>query len=543
MSSSTRNERLERLNVKRVRDKKNLDNPRPIKRSSSDTLQTRKYDYFKTLSPPPSIQRKTSRSFSNLFHRFKNPGRSSSCSKNQDLRLLTPSTVVSTPDSLFSCDNGDDYSTPTSPLASKQFTFYYSDSASSSSSSVNEEFSKLTLKNCVTTDPVKRSLSSRIFEIPEILNLILSCLDDSESRIPREKIKNRRKPLSLRHAKLVHGEKGDRIWRDSQEMGFFEPTVKESNLYNCLFVNKLWYQSTLEILETRFYFADERKLRSLCERPVIKKTNSQTNTLVLHKLFYTEQYVVDHLAQQISGCLEWLEFYVCPRIIPSPTFFEGNKIQKLCIPGSAVVDDSFLKSVSKNLPNLKVLDIRACELVTDAGVYYIAHSCLNLETLNVGRHSRGELITDASIGPVVRNTKITTLGVAGCNITDRSLWQLCLNRGSQVKRLSLNNCRMLTDNSLCKILHHDYFPNLTVLEIRNCLSLSNLRPVVLFKKRQIKKGIPVLVEGCEVIDHRLREQELQIDLEVSRKIISDISGWINESADDDNDFQQLLRSR
>lgn len=53
--------------------------------------------------------------------------------------------------------------------------------------------------------------------------------------------------------------------------------------------------------------------------------------------------------------------------------------------------------------------------------------------------------------------------------------------GDNVERLSLNNCKLLTDYSIPYLLGFKYFPKLSVLEIRFLDNLKDVRLIVKFK--------------------------------------------------------------
>lgn len=111
--------------------------------------------------------------------------------------------------------------------------------------------------------------------------------------------------------------------------------------------------------------------------------------------------------------LKWLEFYVCPRITPPLSWFDNlHKLEKLIIPGNKNIDDNFLLRLSQSIPNLKHLDLRACDNVSDSGVVCIALNCPKLKTFNIGRHRRGNLITSVSLVALGKYTQVETVGFA-----------------------------------------------------------------------------------------------------------------------------------
>ncbi|QPG74312.1 hypothetical protein FOA43_001639 [Brettanomyces nanus] len=393
--------------------------------------------------------------------------------------------------------------------------------------------------------------ASQVFAVPEILEIILKYVGyDDETRIPREQVVSRRPPLSYRHAVLVHGpEKGTKVWSRSISNSSISSTInphhsytrastKSSNMYNCMLVNRLWFAVTRDILYENVFFESDDQMAKFnptsCE--------IKCKTMVLHKLRTTKQSQVDYIAEHVNPInLKWIEFYICPRLAP-PTSICTSALVKLSIPGCRSINDDDLVSIIKKTPNLKTLDLRACEMITDASLYQVAQYCKSLETLNVGRHMKGDLVSDYSICPIVRNCPIKTIGLAGCGISNRTIWELALLRGDSLERLSINHCARLDDMGLCQTLRRDMFKKLSVLEIRG-LNLSDFRSIVEFKKRQFKRNITALVESCEHLEGRIRETELQMDLEISNRIFSDIVDWLNEDEDEDDKNYAIFRKR
>ena len=102
-----------------------------------------------------------------------------------------------------------------------------------------------------------------------------------------------------------------------------------------------------------------------------------------------------------------------------------------------------------------------------------------------------------------------TLGLAGCAIGDRGIWSVATHRGTKVERLSLNNCLNLSNASIPLILQHT--PNLQVLELRGCVKITQVKPIVEFRRKWRSRG--VLIEGCEVFEGRMRHCEDEMERE------------------------------
>lgn len=371
----------------------------------------------------------------------------------------------------------------------------------------------------------------RALATPEILMGIINALDGMTT-VPHEVSQRRRKPLSLRHAQLIWGntDQAVKMWeRTSQEPAIEVAQSQPTGVFACLLVNHLWYEVAVRTLESRVFFQSMQRwteftqtgARSLVRRPKM---------LVLHKLSGAQQVEIDVLSPSVGGQLEWLEFYTCPGLSPPPDLLVGGLLTKIVLPGCTRVCDRTLSHIAAFCPRLEFLDLRACELVTDKGIKLIARYCGELQLLNVGRTRGGENVTYKAIKHLARLTQVTTLGLAGCCIDDRALWELAIHRGTFLQRLSLNNCRLLTDASVPRIL--GYTPKLTVLEIRGCTQITNMRPLALFKRYRERQGQPPLIEGCEIIERRLQAAIQQLRHEISQRILADCQEWVDEADED-----------
>jgi len=115
----------------------------------------------------------------------------------------------------------------------------------------------------------------------------------------------------------------------------------------------------------------------------------------------------------------------------------------------------------------------------------------------------------------IRLTDVDTLGLAGCAVSDRGIWSVATHRGPKIERLSLNNCHNLSNASIPLILQHT--PNLQVLELRGCVKITQVRPIVEFRKKYRARG--VLIEGCEVFEGRMRQCEDEMDREQRQRVM------------------------
>lgn len=533
---------------------------RPLKRNNSP----RNSSIF--LSSPPSTPKKPSRHLlgkrNKILTSFKNAFSSPKSVYQSPVSdgEVSPSTasINSSSNSVPSSESPFSFYSPPSPnvessifdftkkeIVCKNLKFDCEATCYDSDDSMNNQLSGLSLTV---------SESHPIFHIPEIVSKIISYVDCSSS-VPHEASPIRRRPLSYQHALLIYKDerKALKVWRDACESSLQNDGNPQTNnlsktsnsLYNCLLVNKLWYRVTLEVASIKLFFSDERKWSSFVEktkRTKPQRTVSNTSLFIMHKLTKAKQQDLEIVAPSISGGLEWVEMYICPKVLPPPIMLTGSLLKKLVLPGSRMVNDDFLKLVAKNCPKLEILDLRACELVSDQGICLIAQYCPKLINLNLGRHSNGDLITDDSLAVLSRNTKIETLGLAGCSITDRGVWDLAYYCSDSISRLSLNNCVQLTNNSLPRIIRDGYLSKLAVLEIRNILNFTDFKPLINFKKIKEVNGHNILIEGCEILEYRMREEEWRFEMKKSAKILNDILIWANDSNDGDVPYSQIMTS-
>ena len=77
-------------------------------------------------------------------------------------------------------------------------------------------------------------------------------------------------------------------------------------------------------------------------------------------------------------------------------------MRRIVLPGCSQVEDYTLEIIARNCPILEILDLRACEMVTDMGLIAIAEGCQELKYLNVGRVKGGERITCDGVDAIAR---------------------------------------------------------------------------------------------------------------------------------------------
>ncbi|KAI5951810.1 AMN1 [Candida jiufengensis] len=400
----------------------------------------------------------------------------------------------------------------------------------------------------LTQPPSHNKLS--IFDIPEIVHKIVSFVDIQNTQLPNETSVIRRKPTSYKHALLIYGDKAKAQAAISDSNNFVaynndhQPTYQNiqthfnNPLLNCLLINKLFNRITRDIISSKLYFSDEIQLMKYLESSTTtNKVKFQNPTyLNLHKLFHMKNAQFLKLISNIRfNNLSSLELFMCPKLQPPLSLLQqsSNLLKKIIITGSKAIDDEFCYQISLNCHDLNHLDFRGCELITDSGLYFIFKTNKNLVHVNVGRKNKNHLITDQSIHYLITNNpNLDTLGLAGTYISDKSLWEISQNLPN-LKRLSLNNCLNLTNFGISSIFADvKILPNLQVLEL--CLNYQILDLTQLIKFKNYKNfnnfnqsSECFLMELCEELMVRYRDQELQMDKVISNNILQDISFFIN----------------
>lgn len=395
--------------------------------------------------------------------------------------------------------------------------------------------------------------SHKIFQIPEILNRILKNIVQLE-QVENESLEikyTQRLPDSYNHALLIYKDEkiAKKVWneivtkKNSQSIQCQNKNVSgqsigniKGNIFNCLMVNKLWFNTLYPILLNELYFNSSKRFNQFCQQSKFLKLNycntheSGSNYLNITSLKLNRIYDPINLNES-TPCFQHLiklNIHICPSLNISANWFAHmNNLKELSITGSKKIDNNFLIDLSKNCSSIVNLDLRACEKVGDTGIVAIAINCPNLKLINLGRHNNGSNITDISLVALAKFTKVETVGLAGCNITDTGLWEFAKNNGINVRRLSLNNCNKLTDFSIPYLLGFNYLPNLSVLEIKFLEKLNNVKYIAKFKLWRQSLNKPILIETCERITKLINIEEQKIRKHNARVCIREMTNWVN----------------
>uniref|UniRef100_A0A0D9VEV3 F-box/LRR-repeat protein 15-like leucin rich repeat domain-containing protein n=1 Tax=Leersia perrieri TaxID=77586 RepID=A0A0D9VEV3_9ORYZ len=135
-----------------------------------------------------------------------------------------------------------------------------------------------------------------------------------------------------------------------------------------------------------------------------------------------------------------------------------------------------------SLQELELLNLNACQKVSDKGIEAITSLCPNLQALSiywiVG-------LTDLTITHIVKNCKhIVDLNLSGCkNISDKGM-QLVADSYEGLKKLNITRCIKLTDDGLQEVL-------------QKCCSLESLNLYALSRcVRVTDVGVVAIAQGC-----------------------------------------------
>lgn len=397
---------------------------------------------------------------------------------------------------------------------------------------------RILIKNVQSLNIRNKHVCHPIFEVPEILNNIIGFLVASEDSNLEKRYKQR-PPESYKHALLIYKDelKAKEVWSQAnnqkKETPFYNYN-KNGTLFNCLMVNKLWFQVTLPYLLKDLIFQDAFKFNKFIAT-FIDTANPKIEKLLFNRVQPTEAII--NTGSKTIHCLNALvdlKIHICPKfILPANWFSSFTNLQNISITGNKVINDNYLIKVSPFLKNLVSLDLRACENITDVGVVAIALNCKKLNSINLGRHQNGEKITDISLVALGKFTQVETVGFAGSAITDNGMWEFAKWNGDNVKRLSLNNCKQLTDFSIPYLLGFNYFPSLSVLEIRYLDNLKDVKFIVKFKLWKRSQKLPLLIESCERITELMNKEERHLQRYNTRLSLMEMTTWVNETDSDD----------
>ena len=410
-----------------------------------------------------------------------------------------------------------------------------------------------------------------IFEIPEILSNIISQyvnLISEDTQGTKTKFASSLsggRPQSYKHALMLYGDKEvtQDVWQEilgkanlTSNIGRSRSRDINGQLLNCLLVNRLWYILTIPYVLRDLYFRDSFKFKQFLsssreifgERSILKQWippgKYLTNSLTLYKLYSLTTDELEHYATSAIPLenLRALDFHICPNVTPPSSWFPSfQNLEKLALPGNQKISDLFLLEATLYLTKLKYLNLRACENVTDIGVIAVASRCHKLKCIYLGRQRNGRAISDVSLVALGKYTNVETVGLEGSSITDSGLWEFAKTNGENVRRLSLNNCSNLTNAAVSHLFGYNYFPNISVLEIRNLERVTSVRGLVRFMAWRRHLNKPFLMESCERIAELINIEEQRVERKKALIGLREMTAWVNAADDDDEGEEATSR--
>ncbi|KAG0210425.1 Antagonist of MEN (Mitotic Exit Network) [Mortierella sp. GBA30] len=242
---------------------------------------------------------------------------------------------------------------------------------------------------------------------------------------------------------------------------------------------------------------------TLMQRRLHERANA-VKKIVLHKLKLIEDSDILPLTSWFHH-LQIIEFYICEKLTDKIIVAVAEncpQLQQLLIPGCSKITDLGISEIALHCPRMKHLDLRACSNVSDESLILVARNCRDLWHLNVGRVTAAGRVTGKSIVEIAKNTNLNTLGLAGCAMTDDAVIEIARSTRSGLHRISLNSCPMLTSASIRVLMQ--LCPNLAVLEIKQCLLVTDMATLYRFSTRR------VLVELCPELQKRLIDYKVEL---------------------------------
>ncbi|KAF9572036.1 Antagonist of MEN (Mitotic Exit Network) [Mortierella alpina] len=226
--------------------------------------------------------------------------------------------------------------------------------------------------------------------------------------------------------------------------------------------------------------------------------------IVLHKLKLIEDSDILPLTSWFHN-LQIIEFYICEKLTDKIILSVAEncpQLQQLLVPGCSKITDVGISQIALNCPRMRHLDLRACSNISDESLSLVARHCRDLWHLNVGRVTAAGRVTGKSIAEIAKNTNLNTLGLAGCAMTDDAVIEIARSTRSGLHRISLNSCPMLTSASIRALMQ--LCPNLAVLEIKQCLLVTDMATLYRFSTKR------VLVELCPELQKRLIDYKVEL---------------------------------
>lgn len=118
--------------------------------------------------------------------------------------------------------------------------------------------------------------------------------------------------------------------------------------------------------------------------------------------------------------------------------------------------------------NVKILDFRGCQHITDQGLLHFANN--NLSSLEVARFDNCHMLAGRSLSVLTKSPRLRTVSLINCRrLTDEGIIRLATplskTEASPIQTLILNGCRCLSDRSMSAL---SIMSNLSKLDLSQC---------------------------------------------------------------------------
>ncbi|XP_075221351.1 F-box and leucine-rich repeat protein 7 [Lycorma delicatula] len=220
----------------------------------------------------------------------------------------------------------------------------------------------------------------------------------------------------------------------------------------------------------------------------------------------------------ITGCVQISCISVNPG--PSPEPPRRLQLQYLDLTDCAAVDDSGIRVIVRNCPQLVYLYLRRCFKVTDAGIKFVPSFCSTLRELSV---SDCNLVTDFGLYELAKlGATLRYLSVAKCTQVSDAGLKVIAKRCYKLRYLNARGCEAVSDDAITVLARS--CPRLRALDIGKCdVSDAGLRALAEscpnLKKLSLRQCDLVTDRGVQCVAYycrgltQLNIQDCQISLE------------------------------
>lgn len=169
--------------------------------------------------------------------------------------------------------------------------------------------------------------------------------------------------------------------------------------------------------------------------------------------------------------LKYLGLQDCPRLTDESLKYISQglpTVESINLSFCVSVTDSGLKYVAR-MPNLRELDLRACDNISDIGMAYLTEGGCTVTSLDV---SFCDKIGDQALNHLSQGLfHMNSLSLNHCQITDDGLMRIAKNL-LDLETLNIGQCDKVTDKGLQTLA--EYLHNLHSIDLYGCTQLSQM---------------------------------------------------------------------